>query len=60
MEAAERLAVQRGADALTLGVEPDNAVARRLYLKQGFLDFLTYRGSHGETIIGMQKRLLSN
>lgn len=58
--AAEHLAIQHGSDALTLGVEPDNTGARRLYQKQGFRDFITYAGPQGETIIGMKKPLPSN
>jgi ribosomal protein S18 acetylase RimI-like enzyme len=57
MDEAERLARGRRVEALTLGVEPANELAHRLYETWGFRDFLSYRGSEGEPIIGMKKAL---
>ena len=57
LEEAERLARRRGVAVLTLGVEPANADARRLYATWGFREFLTYRGQQGGAMIGMMKRL---
>jgi len=54
---AERLAIDRGVGELTLGVEPENVVARLLYEHFGFRAFLTYRGWDGEPLIGMKKPL---
>jgi ribosomal protein S18 acetylase RimI-like enzyme len=57
MDEVERLARRRNVAVLTLGVEPANANARRLYAKWGFREFLTYRGRQGAAMIGMRKRL---
>jgi len=56
---AERRARQRNVAVLSLGVEPANAYAHRLYEMWGFCDFLTYRGEQGKPLIGMKKRLVS-
>jgi ribosomal protein S18 acetylase RimI-like enzyme len=58
MEEAESLARARKVGELTLGVEPENVEAHRLYEKWGFRDFLSYRGQDGEPIVGMKKRLI--
>jgi ribosomal protein S18 acetylase RimI-like enzyme len=57
MDEAERRARRRNIGVLTLGVEPANENAHRLYETWGFRDFLTYRGKEGEAIIGMKKRV---
>jgi ribosomal protein S18 acetylase RimI-like enzyme len=57
VDAAERLAMTRGRTRVTLGVEPDNARARRLYQKWGYREFHRYRGQHDELLLGMQKKL---
>jgi ribosomal protein S18 acetylase RimI-like enzyme len=57
LTAAERLATHRGLEHLTLGVEPANEAARRLYERFGFQNYLTYLGSDGEPLLGMKKPL---
>lgn len=57
VDAAEELAIDRGMARLTLGVEPANAHARRLYRKWGYAEFHQYHGEQGEPLLGMLKRL---
>jgi ribosomal protein S18 acetylase RimI-like enzyme len=57
LDEAERIARGRRVGVLTLGVEPANELAHRLYERWGFRDFLSYRGREGEPIIGMKKAL---
>jgi ribosomal protein S18 acetylase RimI-like enzyme len=51
------LARCRGLTDLTLGVEPNNERALRLYRAMGYQAFHRYRGKNGATIIGMRKTL---
>lgn len=57
LEMARILARCRGLTDLTLGVEPNNQRALRLYRAMGYQTFHRYRGKDGETIIGMRKML---
>jgi ribosomal protein S18 acetylase RimI-like enzyme len=57
LEVAEDLAQQRGLAHVTLGVEPDNTRALRLYQWMGYEERHRYRGAEGEEIIAMRKAL---
>jgi [ribosomal protein S18]-alanine N-acetyltransferase len=46
MDALERSARERGADAIRLRVHPDNVRARRLYLARGYVDKGMERDQH--------------
>lgn len=55
--AARELATDRGVTNLTLGVEPDNHRARRIYAAWGFKEYVGYKGQDGEPIIAMRMAL---
>ncbi len=57
IDAAEQLVMTRGKTRVTLGVEPENTRARRLYQKWGYSEFHRYRDQQGELLLGMQKKL---
>jgi ribosomal protein S18 acetylase RimI-like enzyme len=54
---ARILARSRRLTDLTLGVEPNNERALRLYRAMGYQTFHRYRGKNGETIVGMRMAL---
>lgn len=54
---AKLLAIDRGVMNLTLGVEPQNDRARRVYAAWGFEEYATYTGEHDELIIAMRLSL---
>lgn len=58
MDEAEALAGHRGMAQVTLGVEPGNARAIRLYRSRGYAPYHQYQGDAGEVIIGMRKCLV--
>lgn len=58
MDEAEALAIGRGMVQVTLGVEPGNARAMRLYRGRGYAPFHQYEGDAGEPIVGMRKSIV--
>ncbi len=54
VQTAKSLAFRRGRQRATLGVEPDNARARRLYTSLGFEVYREYQGEHGERLLALQ------